>query len=105
MIGPDSVTASRKNKKRRREEITISEGATNNVSEGGRVTATEGALPQSAPSLQLDASRDLSRMIKRMSTKKKRKPYMLDATKSTERTSSKQRISRRVRKQAKCEQH
>ena len=36
-----------------------------------------------------------------MSTKNKRKPYMLDATKSTERTSSKQRISRRVRKQAK----
>ena len=81
--------------------FTISEGATDNVSEGGHVTATEGALPQSAPSLQLDASRDLSRMIKRMSTKNKNKPYMLDVTKDTNRTSSKQRKTRRVRKQAK----
>ena len=54
ITGSDSVTGSRK---RRSEEITISEGATDDVSEGRQITATEGA--QSAPSLQSDASTDL----------------------------------------------
>ena len=54
ITGSDSVTGSRK---RRSEEITISEGATDDVSEGRQITAIEGA--QSAPSLQFDVSTDL----------------------------------------------
>ena len=97
--GSDSVTVSRKIK-RRSEEIIISEGATDDIYEERSFTATEGA--QSAPSLQLDASKDLSRMIKRISkTKPKQTSYKFDATKSIKRTSSKQRISKRVRKQTK----
>ena len=40
-------------------------------------------------------------MNRQSKPKTNNKPYMLDATKSTKRTSSKQRISKRVRKQAK----
>ena len=94
----DSVTVSKK-KKRKSDEITISEGATDYVSEGRQITAT--GVAQSAPSLQLDASKDLMRFMNRAKPKNNNKPYMLDATKSTKRTSSKQRISTRVRKQAK----
>ena len=44
----NSVTVS-KNKKRKSDEITISEGATDDVSEGRQITAT--GVAQSAPSL------------------------------------------------------
>ena len=96
----NSVTVSRENK-HKCDEISISEGAKEDVSEGGLITATEGA--QSAPSLQLDASKDLSRMIKRQSKSKYKKiHHMLDATKSTICTSSKKRIKKkRVSMQAK----
>ena len=58
------------------EEIIISEGATDDVSEERQFTATKGA--QSTSSLQLDASKDLIRMINRKSkTKPKRKENLV----------------------------
>ena len=92
-----------KSKKRNREEISISEGAHDTRLEGRQIAATEGA--KCAPSLEQDASRDLSRMIRRKKwkTSDRKMPYNLDVSKSTVRTHTRQRIGKRIRKQAKVQ--
>ena len=87
-------------KKRKSEDVNenfTSEGESDVVLEGRHITSTEGAT---APSLQLDASKDLSRMIKgRTPTKKYNK--RLDIPSTTTRTLRHQKRTKRVRKQAK----
>ena len=87
-----------KSKKRKRDEISISEGAHDTRLEGRQIAATEGA--SSAPTLY-DASRDLSQMIKRTPKgrrKDKKIPYNLNVTNCTVRTHTKLRIGKIIRK-------
>ena len=100
-LANDQLINNTLNKQKIREdgnEIILSEGVTDSILEVGHINAAEGAH---APSLKQDASKDLMRMImKQQSTKKKFKPS-LDVTSKTKPTHNNQRLTTRVRKQAK----